>query len=93
MEHFQPELAADLDDGNDHRIKEKRKGLPSAIHRQQALSDAETFFAFKYDRTFWGAIHICSLCLITQIIIEQISKRLLPHPRPNRSRAGQKCWE
>lgn len=53
MVHFQPELAADLDHGNSHRIKEKRKGLPSAIHRQQALSDAETFFAFKYDRTFW----------------------------------------
>ncbi|MBS7225331.1 MAG: IS3 family transposase, partial [Clostridiaceae bacterium] len=32
------ELIAYLDYYNNHRIKEKLKGLPPALHRQQALS-------------------------------------------------------
>lgn len=40
MEHFKLELTAYLDYYNNHRIKEKLKGLPPAIHRQQALSAA-----------------------------------------------------
>ena len=40
MKHFKLELYAYLDYYNNQRIKEKRKGLPSAIHRQQALSAA-----------------------------------------------------
>ena len=40
MEHFKQELIAYLDYYNNHRIKAKLKGLPSAIHRQQALSVA-----------------------------------------------------
>ena len=40
MEHFKPELIEHLDYYNNYRIKAKLKGLPSAIHRQQALSVA-----------------------------------------------------
>ena len=38
MEHFKQELVEYLDYYNNHRIKAKLKGLPPAIHRQQALS-------------------------------------------------------
>ncbi len=40
MEHFKQELVEYLDDYNNRRIKTKLKGLPSALHRQQALSAA-----------------------------------------------------
>ena len=40
MEHFKQELVEYLDYYNDRRIKAKLKGLPPAIHRQQALSAA-----------------------------------------------------
>ena len=40
MEHFKQELIAYLDYYNNRRIKAKLKGLPPAIHRQQALSAA-----------------------------------------------------
>ena len=40
LEHFKQELADYLDYYNNHRIKIKLKGLPSALHRQQALSVA-----------------------------------------------------
>ena len=39
-EHFKQELVAYLDYYNNRRIKAKLKGLPPAIHRQQALSAA-----------------------------------------------------
>ena len=37
MEHFKEELIAYLDYYNNRRIKAKLKGLPPALHRQQAL--------------------------------------------------------
>ena len=40
MEHFKLELLDYLDYYNKRRIKAKLKGLPPAIHRQQALSTA-----------------------------------------------------
>ncbi len=40
MEHFKAELIGYLDYYNNRRSKAKRKGLPPAIHRQQALSAA-----------------------------------------------------
>ena len=40
MEHFKLELIEYLDYYNNRRIKTKLKGLPPAIHRQQALSAA-----------------------------------------------------
>ena len=40
MEHFKQELIEYMDYYNKHRIKAKLKGLPPAIHRQQALSAA-----------------------------------------------------
>ena len=40
MEHFKQELITYLDYYNNHRIKAKLKGLPPALHRQQALSVA-----------------------------------------------------
>ena len=40
VEHFKQELIEYLDYYNNRRIKAKRKGLPPAIHRQQALSAA-----------------------------------------------------
>lgn len=40
MQHFQQELIDYLDYYNNRRIKAKRKDLPPAIHRQQALSAA-----------------------------------------------------
>ena len=40
IEHFKAELIDYLDYYNNRRIKAKLKGLPPAIHRQQALSVA-----------------------------------------------------
>ena len=40
MEHFKQEFIEDLYFYNNLRIKAKLKGLPPAIHRQQALSVA-----------------------------------------------------
>ena len=40
MEHFKTALTDYLEYYNNRRIKEKLKGLPPAIHRQQALSAA-----------------------------------------------------
>ena len=40
LEHFKLELVDYLDYYNNRRIKAKLKGLPPAIHRQQALSAA-----------------------------------------------------
>ena len=40
MEHFKRELFEYLDYYNNRRIKAKLKGLPPALHRQQALSAA-----------------------------------------------------
>ena len=40
MEHFKKELIEYLDYYNNRRIKAKLKGLPPALHRQQALSAA-----------------------------------------------------
>ena len=40
VEHFKQELLDYLDYYNNRRIKAKLKGLPPAIHRQQALSAA-----------------------------------------------------
>ena len=40
MEHFKRELIEYLDYCNNRRIREKLKGLPPVIHRQQALLDA-----------------------------------------------------
>ena len=40
MDHFKQELIAYLDYYNNYRIKAKLKGLPPALHRQQALSAA-----------------------------------------------------
>ena len=40
MEHFKQELVEYLDYYNNRRIKAKLKGLPPAIHRQQALLGA-----------------------------------------------------
>ena len=37
MEHFKQELLNYLDYYNNRRIKAKLKGLPPAVHRQQAL--------------------------------------------------------
>ena len=43
MKHFKLELVEYLDDCNNRRIKAKLKGLPPAIHRQQALWLLEQF--------------------------------------------------
>ena len=40
MEHFKQEFIDYLDYYNNCRIKARLKGLPPAIHRQQALSAA-----------------------------------------------------
>ena len=40
MEHFKAELIAYIDYYNNRRIKARLKGLPPAIHRQQALLEA-----------------------------------------------------
>ena len=42
MDHFKQELVEYLDYYNNRRIKTKLKGLPPALHRQQALSAAYT---------------------------------------------------
>ena len=43
MEHFKQELVEYLDYYNNRRIKAKLKGLPPAIHRQQAFRLLEQF--------------------------------------------------
>ena len=43
MKHFKLELVEYPDDYNNRRIKAKLKGLPPAIHRQQALWLLEQF--------------------------------------------------
>ena len=40
VEHFKQELTEYIDCYNNRRIKARLKGLPSALHRQQALSGA-----------------------------------------------------
>ena len=40
MDHFKQELMEHPDFYNNHRIKAKLRGLPPALHRQQALSVA-----------------------------------------------------
>lgn len=40
MKHFKKELVDYLDYYNNRRSKAKLKGLPPALHRQQALSNA-----------------------------------------------------
>jgi len=40
MDHFKAELVASLDSCNNRRIKAKRKGVPPALHRKQALLTA-----------------------------------------------------
>lgn len=72
MEYFKQELIAYLDYCNNRRIKAKLKGLPPAIHRQQALSAAWTISVRYICLTFcghfsssiipylsnkWGAVH------------------------------------
>ena len=47
MEHFKEELIDYPDYYNNRRIKAKLKGLPPAVHRQQALSAALNHFCFE----------------------------------------------
>lgn len=54
MEHFKQELIDYLDYYNNRRIKAKLKGLPPAVHRQQALSAAWIIFTLKDCITFGG---------------------------------------
>ena len=54
MEHFKKKLIEYMDYYNNRRIREKLKGLPPALRRQQALSVAWTVFTSKYCLTFWG---------------------------------------
>ena len=61
MEHFKQELIEYLDYYNNRRIKAKLKGLPPAIHRQQALSAAWTIFALNFCLTFWGHFIVVSI--------------------------------
>ena len=55
MEHFKQELVEYLDYYNNRRIRAKRKGLPPAILRQQALSATLTIFTSKYGPDFLGS--------------------------------------
>ena len=55
MEHFKQELIEYLDYYNNCRIKAKPKGLPPAIHRQQALSADWTICIENICLTFRGA--------------------------------------
>ena len=43
--------------------RQSLRGLPPAIHRQQALSAAWIFFAFNYCLTFWG--HFTRRCRVS----------------------------
>ena len=54
MEHFKQERIEYLDYYNNRTIKAKLKGLPPAMHRQQALSAAWTIFTSKYCLTLGG---------------------------------------
>lgn len=74
MEHFKQELIEYLDYYNNRRIKAKLKGLPPAIHRQQALSAAWTIFASKYCLTFRGHFKMHNLW---SLIFTEKQQRLL----------------
>ena len=54
MEHFKNELIDYLDYYNNRRSKAKLKGLPPALHRQQALLVAWTIWVRNICLTFWG---------------------------------------
>ena len=64
MEHFKQELIEYLDYYNNRRIKAKLKGLPPAMHRQQALSAASTIFTSKYCLTLGGHFIVGSVLLL-----------------------------
>ena len=56
MEHFKHELMEYLDYYNSRRIKAKLKGLPPAIHRQQALFGGLNNLRLIYLSNFLGAL-------------------------------------
>ena len=66
VEHFKQELLDYLDYYNNRRIKARLKGLPPAIHRQQALSAAWTIFDRKYCLTFWGHFNYALFCFLSK---------------------------
>ena len=69
MEHFKMELNAYPDYYNNHHIKAKLKGLPSILHRQQALSAAQIIFAFKYCLTFWDHFKLSGFFLTKMAVL------------------------
>mgnify|MGYP000105016821 CR=1 FL=1 len=56
MEHFKQELIEYLDYYNNRRIKAKLKGLPPAIHRQQALFGCLNNFCVEFLSNFLGSL-------------------------------------
>ena len=57
MGQFKQELIDYLDYYNNRHIKAKLKGLPPAIHRQQALFVVWMIFAFEVLSIFLGSLH------------------------------------
>ncbi len=77
MEHFTQEPIEYLDYYNNRRIKVKRKDLPPAWHRQQALSVAWTVLKLKYCLTFWGHFNNAETSLIRSFfLVESIWFRI-----------------
>lgn len=74
MEHFQQELVDYiLSITTTEESRQNRKGLPPALHRQQALSAAE-HFSFHLLSNFWGALHLLPGFLLLKQLIVQLQK-------------------
>lgn len=64
---FKAELIDYIDYYNNRRIKARRKGLPPALHRQQALLAAWTIWVRNICLTFWG--HFTRCCVVHKVLI------------------------
>ena len=62
LDHFKQELIDYIDYYNNRRIKARLKGLPPALHRQQALSAALTICVRNICLTFWGHFSQVTVC-------------------------------
>ena len=63
QERSKQELTGYPEDYDDHRIKAKRKGLPPALRRQQALSAIKTLIAPEYCLTALGQCKVFQAAL------------------------------
>ena len=67
LKHFKQQRVEYLVIYNNSRIKVESKGLPTALHRQQALIDCLNNFYFQILSNFLGSLHLSEGDLSTLI--------------------------